>query len=102
VEISTMAVPDDELASALKQFDVAAECNSTNIVNPVYDDRYHRVYAEFLRSLCESGVKITYGSDCHGPEYPDIREKLSAVLSLAGFNDGDFSEPRLINCRPAE
>jgi len=82
----------NEIGAALKERNKFAECN-TDFFNPNKGtEKFHHQYAEFLRYLFEMGVRITYGSDCHGPDYPDSRANVEKYLSAAGFKDGDFSD----------
>jgi len=82
-----------DLAAALRENGKFAECNSSAFFNPdKTSDRFRHQYAEFLRFLFESGVRITYGSDCHGEDYPDNRARAESYLAAAGFKDGDFCE----------
>ena len=84
-----------DIAAALKENGKYVECNVCMVCAGKASDRFHHQYAEFLRELFEMGIPITYGSDCHGkPEgkYPDRRAAAEAILSAAGFRDGDISE----------
>ena len=84
-----------EFAAALKENHKFAECNVHFFVAETAGDKFRHQYAEFLRYLFESGVRITYGSDCHGGtehDYPDVRAKAEYYLEKAGFKDGDFSD----------
>lgn len=78
-----------ELAAALVQYGVCAECNADQVTHPILDERYRREYAEFLRFLHESGVTITYGSD-ESAVYTDRRAAVEAALRQAGFQDGEI------------
>ncbi|MGI6336065.1 MAG: PHP domain-containing protein [Clostridiales bacterium] len=82
----------DELGAALKENRKYIECNAGMLISPKLTDFFKRQYADFLRYMFEKGIPITYGSDCHGPEYPDNRAQCEEYLSYAGFRDGDFSE----------
>lgn len=81
----------EELAAALKEKNKLLEMNIDMIVCPYASDRFKQQYAEYIRFMFESGVRITYGSDAHGG-YPDRRESLYPYLAKVGFKDGDFSE----------
>lgn len=80
-----------DIAAVLKENGKYAECNPC-MFNAQTTEKFRVQYAEFLREMFEMGIPITYGSDCHGPEYPDAREKTSKYLSMAGFREGDISE----------
>jgi len=79
----------EELASALLQYGVAAECNADQVIHPSLSEQYRRQYAEFLRYLCERGIRITYGTDEHDT-YTDRRAEVEQALSAVGFRDGDI------------
>lgn len=79
----------EELAAALKQYGVAAECNADQVVHPILSERYRREYAEFLRFLYERGVKISYGTDEHSV-YNDRREAVLQALAKVGFGENDL------------
>lgn len=81
----------EELAAALKEKNKLLEMNVDMIVNDIASERFKQQYAEYIRFMFESGVRITYGSDAHGG-YPDRREDLYPYLAAVGFRDGDFSE----------
>ena len=44
--------------------------------------------------MFERGVKVTFGSDCHGPMYLDHRLEVQKALGVVSFKTGDFSIPR--------
>ena len=79
----------DELAAALIQYGIAAECNADQVVHPILAERYRREYAEFLRYLFEKGVRISYGTDEH-EAYKDRRAEVEKALAAVGFRDGDI------------
>lgn len=86
---------NEELAAALLEKKKYAECNSHFFRHPKATEKFRHQYADFLRSLFEKGIPITYGSDCHGkpePEYTDRRTLAYPYLQAAGFRDGDFSQ----------
>lgn len=85
----------NELASALIENDIRLEANKSMLIGSKRPQKFFDKYAEFLRYMFEKGVKITYGSDCHGPLYTTDREDVNKALSKVGFKKGDFSEPRL-------
>ncbi len=76
----------DELAAALLQYGVAAECNADQVTHPTLSERYRREYAEFLVFLYERGVPITYGTDEHEC-YPDRRESVLVALRQSGYRE---------------
>ena len=80
-----------ELAAALLENGKYAECNASFFLHEKSTEKFRYQYAEFLRELFESGIKITYGSDSHH-SFTDNRDKVGVYLSAAGFKDGDFSE----------
>ena len=83
----------DELAAALKQNNVCIEANPTMVLGASYPESFYRKYYEYLRYLFEKGVRITFGSDEHGPQYTDLRRQVEKALGAAGFKAGDFSSP---------
>lgn len=83
----------NELAAALKENNVCIEANAKMILGDRYPEGFYRKYAEYLRYMFEQGVPMTFGSDSHGPLYPDLREKVEAVLKQVGFQSGDFTSP---------
>ncbi len=56
-------------------------------------ENYKRRYAEFVRGAFEKGVKMTIGTDCHGPKYTDTNDIYEKYLSPVGFRAEDFSFP---------
>ena len=89
----------DELAAALIENEVCIEANASMLYGEKYLKDFYRKYNEYLRYMFEKGVKITFGSDCHGPEYQDHREGVNLALGLVGFKKGDFSVPRMRNLK---
>ncbi|MDF2986308.1 MAG: histidinol phosphate phosphatase HisJ family [Eubacterium sp.] len=83
----------DELAAALKENNVCIEANSTMILGERYPENFYRKYNEYLRYMFEKGVRITFGSDSHGPQYHDLGIQVEAALGEVGFKSGDFSSP---------
>lgn len=81
----------EELAAALKEKNKLLEMNVDMILTPHASERFKCQYAEYIRFMFESGVRITYGSDAHCG-YPDRRADLYPYLEAVGFRDGDFSE----------
>ncbi len=83
-----------ELAAALKENGKCVECNTSMLMRPAERARYQ--YAEFLRELFESGLRITFGSDSHKVYNDDRRGgsrgdlAIEKYLLAAGFKDGDF------------
>jgi len=82
----------DEMAAALLEYRKYAECNVDFFRGAKTSEKFRHQYAQYLRFLFEKGIPITYGSDCHSAEYPDLRSVAEKYLSAAGFRDGDFSE----------
>lgn len=81
-----------DIAAALKENGKYVECNSHFFLTEKATEKFKYQYAEMLREMFEMGVPVTYGSDCHGPDYPDARKVVEKYLSKAGFCDGDISE----------
>ena len=84
-----------DIAAALKENGKYAECNAHFFYTDKASEKFRIQYAEFLREMFEMGIKITYGSDCHGGRdgiYGDARPAVEKYLSKAGFCDGDISE----------
>ena len=82
---------NDEITSALKANGKCVECNSHFFTTKKTSEKFRNQYAEFLRSLFEMGIPITYGSDSHH-NYGDLRERVENYLGKAGFVNGDFTE----------
>lgn len=80
-----------ELAAALKENGKYVEFNHGMICENNKTEKFRHQYAEFLRTLFEFGIPVTYGTDRHH-EYPDERNDPVKYLYEAGFRDGDFSE----------
>jgi len=80
-----------DIAAALREIGKYVECNAHFFQCEKTTEKFRRQYAEFLRSLFEMGIPVTYGSDSHR-DYPDARQNPEAYLAKAGFADGDISE----------
>ena len=83
----------EEMAAALVETGTYAELNAGNLTSQHGTEKYRYQYAEYMRFLFEKGVRITYGSDCHGGTngvYPDVRPAFEHYIRAAGFTDGDF------------
>ncbi len=80
-----------DIAAALKENGKYVECNSHFFHTENATEKFRHQYAEFLRSLFELGIPITYGSDSHFG-YGDKRAKTEYYLAAAGFSDGDIVE----------
>lgn len=81
-----------ELIAAIKENDKAMEANLSYFASNL-PEAFKRDYAGFARLAFESGVRITIGSDCHGPSYVDQNELCQQFLGAVGFKQGDFSSP---------
>lgn len=82
----------EELAAALKENGKYIEMNRDMLHARETSEKFRYEYAEFMRFMLESGVRVTYGSDKHGGYLSDHREEIGVYLKAAGFKDGDFSE----------
>ena len=80
-----------DIAAALKENGKYVECNSHFFHINHATEKFRHQYAEFLRSLFELGVPVTYGSDSH-IGYGDNRTKTEYYLAAAGFSGGDIVE----------
>ena len=80
-----------DIAAALKENGKFAEYNPHFFGWECECEKFRYQYAEFLRELFESGVRITYGSDSHAT-YKDYYVRGEIYLTAAGFKDGDFSD----------
>ena len=80
-----------DIAAALKENGKYVECNSQFFHTHLATEKFRHQYAEFLRSLFELGVPVTYGSDSH-TGYGDNRAKTEYYLAAAGFSAGDIVE----------
>jgi histidinol phosphatase-like PHP family hydrolase len=85
----------DELAAALIENGVCIEANAYMVYGERSSEDFYRKYNEYLRYMFEKGVKMTFGSDCHGPKYKDSREEIQKALEAVGFKKGDFTIPRI-------
>lgn len=83
----------DELACALKENGVCIEANAGMIYGTLYTEKFYRQYCEYMRYMFEKGVKVTFGSDCHGPLYVDHRLEVEKALGAVGFKSEDFASP---------
>ena len=80
----------DELSAALKENGKYVECNSHFFNTATATEKFKHQYAEFLRSLFEMGISITYGSDSHNT-YKSSHIATEKYLLDAGFKDGDVT-----------
>ena len=85
---------NEELIAAVKQNGKCAECNTGVML--LFEERERYQYAEYLREMFESGIRITFGSDSH-KAYNDNRKgtgrgdiEIEKYLLAAGFKPGDF------------
>lgn len=85
----------DELAAALTENDVCIEANISMICGKSYPENFYSKYNEYLRYMFEKGVRVTFGSDAHGPDYLDHREQVKSALGSVGFKPEDFSMPTM-------
>ena len=88
---------NDELFASLKEHGKYIECNVDMFSSPRKSEKFKHQYAEFLKEALERGIRVTYGSDCHGKnraasDYPDQRHWAEEYLAPVGFGEGDFSE----------
>ena len=88
---------NDELFASLREHGKYIECNVDMFSSPRKSDKFKHQYAEFLKEALERGIRVTYGSDCHGmnraaSDYPDQRHWAEEYLAQVGFGEGDFSE----------
>lgn len=79
----------DELTAALLENGKYAECNA-DMFGPATTEKFRYQYAEYMRSLFEAGIPITYGSDAH-KIYTDKRPQTEKYLAAAGFKPGDLT-----------
>ena len=84
----------NELCAALLENGKCAECNTGVML--LFEERERYQYAEYLREMLESGIRITFGSDSH-KAYNDNRKgtgrgdiEIEKYLLAAGFKPGDF------------
>ena len=81
----------EELAAALKQNGKYIEMNRDMLCASQATEKFRYQYAEFMRFMFESGVRVTYGSDKHGGYLSDYGAEMSVYLKAAGFKESDFS-----------
>ena len=78
-----------DIAAALKENGKYVECNAHFFLSKNTSEKFRRQYAEFLRSLFEMGIPVTFGSDSHDA-YAKSVETVETYLAAAGFVDGDI------------
>lgn len=83
----------EELWAAIRENGKMMEANIDFFLDH-YTEEFRRGYAEFVRGAFESGVPITIGTDCHGPQYNDRNETIREYLGGVGFRTEDFSIPK--------
>ncbi len=83
----------EELWAAIREHGKAMEANAT-FFSDRRSEAFCRAYAEFVRGAFESGVPITIGTDCHGPQYADKNDLFRKYLGAVGFVPEDFAFPR--------
>ena len=49
---------------------------------------------KFVKEAFDRGSPITYGSDNHGPGYPDAQALVEEYLGKVGFKSENFSMPK--------
>lgn len=85
----------EEFVQALLTHDKAMEINVLSFIKTEsFPEKLCRQYMEFARWAFESGVRMTIGSDEHGPLYGDYQEISEAFLKPVGFRPEDFSTPK--------
>ncbi len=80
-----------DIAHALKENGKYVECNIHFFVAPKATEKFRHQYADFLREMFETGIKVTFGSDSHA-DFHDVREIVEPYLRSSGFKEGDISE----------
>lgn len=82
----------EEFFDALLKSGKCMEVNRCFMVNRT--EEFTRGYMRFVREAFERGIPITYGSDNHGPGYPDNQALVEKCLGEAGFKPEDLSMPK--------
>lgn len=82
-----------ELYSAIRENDKIMEVN-TDFFSDYYPESFRCAYAEFARAAFEYGIKVSIGTDCHGPQYNDRNNWCERYLGSVGFKSSDFSIPK--------
>lgn len=83
----------DEFIAAAKENNKLVEVNVDILLSDRYTEKYRLQYAEYLRFVCESGVRMTIGSDCHNSRYAFPQAEAQALLQPLGFCSEDFVVP---------
>lgn len=85
----------EEFVEALRAHDKAMEINILSFIQTErFPQKLCRQYMEFARWAFESGVRVTIGSDEHGPLYGDYQRIAEEFLRPVGFQPEDFSAPK--------
>lgn len=80
----------DELAHLLTANNKLAELNCCNLF--FEDKKIAHFLMEKMTEWKEKGVKFTFGSDIHSPDYPET-DDVSDLLTEYGFTEEDFGLP---------
>jgi len=87
----------DEFAAAVIQHHKVVEIHLHTLLAVIYTEKFLRDYLNYLAYLKSRGIKLSIGSDCHGPNYTgdymegdlDLR-KAEALLDSVGITDADI------------
>lgn len=85
----------DEFAAAVRQNRKVVEINGLAMVeNPYYPEKFKQQYAELLADWKTGGIRLSFGSDDHGPPWerinPEIMANVDRRLQTVGITDKDF------------
>ena len=81
----------DEFAAALKEGNTVAEINlDACLFNDRYPEDFTPQYLEYIAYLHERGVRLTVGSDTHGPAYEPPFARAAELLEGIGLSDKDL------------
>lgn len=84
----------EEFFDALLKNGKCMEINRCFMNGAAYTEKLRRGYMEFVKEAFDRGIPITYGSDNHGPGYPDAQALVEEYLGKVGFKSENFSMPK--------
>ena len=82
----------EELFAALLKNGKCLEINRVMMTGKT--EEFRQQYMRYIREAFKRGIPITYGSDNHGPGYPDFRDIAEKYLGGVGFRPEDLSMPK--------
>jgi len=86
----------EEFAAAAVEHGTAVEVNAhACLLNGKYPPRFRGQYREYLAMLKERGVRLSLGSDSHGPGYSKRILEIADDLAGLGLTEADLWRPGL-------